>query len=738
MGVALFPGNELLRLAALRATGLLDSPEEERYDRLTRLVRQLFNVETVMINLIDFDRQWFKSRQGVDTKETSRDLSFCSHAILDEGICEVFDTLKDKRFSDNPFVTGPPHIRFYAAAPIASKSGYKLGTLCLLGSAPRRLSAVERSALGDFAHLVEEEIQRDSIAFAAQITGSSLEAQTIIENILDGIIVVDSLGTIQSSNQAALRLFGYNRREVQQSRIQMLLPEIVLGDGSDAHSDMEDAALASNNGQTRGVRKDSSEFAAEFMFSVILQKQHKYYILLLRDISERQADEEHTRTLAFYDPLTQVPNRRLFYERLEHARLSSKRHEAHGALLFIDLDDFKTLNDELGHQAGDLVLQMAASRIKASIRNSDTVARLGGDEFVVILEDLGRDACSAASYTEATAEKILEQLNEPYSLSPVPYQGTASIGATLFFDKETPVSELIEQADTAMYQAKAAGKNRVKFFDSEMENAVLERLELEYELRAALVNSEFVVHYQAQFNAEGKAIGAEALIRWQHPVKGLLQAREFLPLALKCGVILELDRWMIDTTCRQLAAWEFNERMAHLTMAVNISAKLFQQDNFSSLICTAVDRAGANPQLLRLEVKELVPSQDPEKTLHEMAVLSAKGIGISIDDFGTGTYSLSHLDKLPVNQLKIDGAFVSPIAPGGEVPLVARTIICLGGQMGFDVVASGVETEFQRSILIEMGCQSYQGRYSCPPLPVDEFEQTLEELALREEEPTVR
>ena len=458
-----------------------------------------------------------------------------------------------------------------------------------------------------------------------------------------------------------------------------------------------------------------------------------HYVGAFTDITARKTAEDEIKQLAFYDQLTQLPNRRLMLDRLAQALTSSARHGRHGALMLIDLDNFKTLNDTLGHAVGDQLLVEAALRLQSSIREGDTAARLGGDEFVVILEDLDQGQ-QAAVQAEGVATKILAKLGQQYRLDvtldgEVPskrsHHCTSSIGITLFRGHAVTVDELMKRADTAMYQAKAAGRNTLRFFDPETQAAVRARAALELDLRKAVVEGQFLLHYQAQVDSSGRVIGAEALVRWQHPERGLVSPAEFIPLAEDTGLIVPLGHQVLASACAQLAAWAARPDTAHLTLAVNVSARQFSLPNLVEQVLAVIDHTGAPPDRLKLELTESLLLENAEDVITKMIALKARGVGFSLDDFGTGYSSLSYLKRLPLDQLKIDQSFVRDILTDPNDAAIARTVVALGQSLGLAVIAEGVETEGQRDFLASSGCLAYQGYFFSRPLPVAGFEAYL-------------
>jgi len=450
-----------------------------------------------------------------------------------------------------------------------------------------------------------------------------------------------------------------------------------------------------------------------------------HYIATHNDITERKTAEAQIRQLAFYDPLTLLPNRRLLADRLHKALASSARSGREGALLFIDLDNFKTLNDTLGHDQGDLLLQEVARRIAGAIREGDTVARLGGDEFVVMLEDLSEDPEEAANQTETVGEKILATLSRPYDLDGHEHRSSSSIGITLFVAQQNSSEELMKRADLAMYQAKAAGRNTLRFFDPKMQAVVSARAALEADLRDGLKKAQFLLHYQPQVDAAGRVTGAETLLRWQHSARGLVSPAEFIPLAEDTGLILPLGDWVLENACAQLAAWAADPARAGLSVAVNVSAGQLRQADFVAQVLSALERTGANPKKLKLELTESLLLNDVEDTIVKMSQLKARGIGFSLDDFGTGYSSLSYLKRLPLEQLKIDQSFVRDVLTDPNDAAIARTVVALAKSLGLAVIAEGVETEAQRDFLAGEGCHAYQGYLFSRPLPIAAFEDFL-------------
>jgi diguanylate cyclase (GGDEF)-like protein/PAS domain S-box-containing protein len=443
------------------------------------------------------------------------------------------------------------------------------------------------------------------------------------------------------------------------------------------------------------------------------------------DISLRKAAEEEISNLAFFDPLTHLPNRRLLTDRLTQALVSSARSAGVGALLFIDLDDFKTLNDTLGHDIGDLLLQQVALRLTSCVREGDTVARFGGDEFVVMLEDLSHDLPDAAAQAKMVGEKILTSLDQSYRLGRYEHHSTPSIGVTLFNGNQPGIDELMKQADIAMYQAKKQGRNTLRFFDPHMQDVINARADIEADLRHALESRQFHLYYQIQVDNFHHAVGAEALIRWIHPERGMVSPAQFIPLAEETGLILPIGLWVLETACAQLDAWGRDALTRDLILAVNVSARQFRQPDFASQVLSVVQRHAINATRLKLELTESLLLDDVEDIIVKMSALKEIGIQFSLDDFGTGYSSLQYLKRLPLDQLKIDQSFVRDIACDASDKAIVRTIIAMAHSLSLEVIAEGVETEEQRQFILDNGCEQFQGYLFGRPVPLAEFEALL-------------
>lgn len=552
-------------------------------------------------------------------------------------------------------------------------------------------------------------------------------AATVFES-QEGMLVTDANKVILRGNRAFTDITGYTAEEVVGQTPHML--------SSGRHDANFYAAMwerINSTGAWKGEvwnrRKNGELYPESITITAVHDRSGTItnYVATFSDITKSKAAEEEIKYLAFNDSLTRLPNRRLLTDRLQQALASCTRNGKDGALLFIDLDNFKTLNDTLGHDIGDLLLQQVAQRLQSCVREGDTVARLGGDEFVVMLEDLSEHSLEAAAQTEVVGDKILATLNLPYQLAGYECHSTPSIGATLFNGKQNAIDELFKQADIAMYQAKKAGRNNLRFFDPQMQENINARVSLERELLKALAGQQFRLHYQIQVDSAHRPLGAEALIRWQHPERGLVSPAQFIPLAEEAGLILSIGQWVLETACAQLEAWQQNALTRDLTLSVNVSAKQFRRPDFVHQVQIVLQHHAVNPKLLKLELTESMLLDDIEDTIATMNTLHEIGVQFSLDDFGTGYSSLQYLKRLPLDQLKIDQSFVRDIEFDSSDRAIVRTIIAMAESLNLNIIAEGVETEQQRQLLLNKGCPYFQGYLFSMPVPIEQFEALLKQ-----------
>ncbi len=571
-----------------------------------------------------------------------------------------------------------------------------------------------------------------TVARAAQ---AELRIAAIAFESQEAHMVCDANWTILRVNPAFTRITGYSTPDAVGKMPQKLLgsprtPDslyVTMGEALLRHSRWE--------GEVWDRRKNGEIFPDWLQVTAVRDEDRHvtHFVVSMNDITERKAAEEQIRNLAFYDPLTNLPNRRLLMDRLDVALATCARHPRMGALLFVDLDNFKTLNDTMGHDIGDMLLQQVGERLKGCVREGDTVARLGGDEFVLMLEDLANDPIEAATQVEAVGEKILHSLGRSYVLRGHSHRSTPSIGVTLFGDKVESIEEPLKRADMAMYQSKAAGRNTLRFFDPKMQATVSNRVSLEGDLRQAIEQHQLVLFYQPQVQARSdgalRVLGAEALVRWRHPTRGMVSPGDFIPLAEETGLIVPLGNWVIETACRQLATWQGHPELGELSIAVNVSAKQFLQTGFVAHIRQVLESTGAAPPKLKIELTESVLVADVEEVAAKMGELQSWGVGFALDDFGTGYSSLAYLKRLPLDTLKIDQSFVRNVFEDANDAAIARMVVVLGRSLGLTVIAEGVETLEQRYFLAQQGCHVYQGYLFGRPQPVGEFQQAVLEQA---------
>ena len=878
---ASLPDNEIQRLKTLRSLDLLDTEAESEFDELTALAAQICDVPVALISLVDENRQWFKSKVGLAVDETSRDVAFCAHSILNpDEIMEIPDARLDRRFADNLLVAQDPKIRFYAGAPLTASNGHTLGTLCVLDYSPRKLSASQKAALEMLRLLVirlielrqsykilknsqeklsakntrlETESEQTAVSLEQEVgmrVESEILSRRILDMALDAVISVDQQGNVIYWNPKAELIFGYSAPYAQGKNLFELVVEprehVVIKERLNHFLNNEIKSIKADRFEMMAVRVDGQRVPievavmalksyGEYVFTGFvrdLTERDKYveelrvsaitfnsqegiiiadaetnilrvnrafvditglsaeevvgkplqllhsdqqdknfydaiwrsiedsdgwegeiggrhkngdavplhltvtairdikggasnYVLAFSDITRNKQDADEIYNLAFFDPLTGLPNRRLLMDRLSQAVTISGRTGQKAALLFLDLDNFKNLNDTLGHDFGDLLLQQTSQRLKHSLRSEDTVARIGGDEFVIILQNLGEEGSDAPAQTEVVASKILSALNQPYSLHDHECYSSASIGVTLFESNAVQIDELLKQADIAMYQAKKSGRNMLRFFDPEMQESITQRANLENALHNAVDKNQFQLYYQLQVDDKNLPVGSEALIRWQHPVLGTVPPQDFIPLAEESGLIIPIGRWVIESACEQIRQWQDNPRTAGLTVAVNISPRQFYQVDFVDEVLACLAETGIDSGLLKLELTEGLILDDVDGAIVKMNELRRAGVHFSLDDFGTGYSSLSYLTKLPLSQLKIDQSFVRNIGINDSDSIIVKTIIGMSRSLGFEVVAEGVESQHQYDFLEALGCQLFQGYLFSRPVAAGEFEELL-------------
>lgn len=575
-------------------------------------------------------------------------------------------------------------------------------------------------------------LRRQVAVKTRHLRSSEQKLATILNSVEAYIYIKDTELRYQYGNRKVCEFFGCQPEQLLGLTDDALLPDEVVGIVRTSDQRVLDSG-------ERVVKEEifpdpnGEGFRTYLSVKIPLRESDgKIYALcgISTDITEQKRNLQEIHQLAFYDQLTGLPNRRLLLDRLAHALATRERNRQEGALLFIDLDNFKDLNDTLGHDVGDQLLCQVAERLDVHIRETDTLARLGGDEFVLMFEGLDEHADQALYQVESVASKLLEVLREPYSLQGRIHTSTASIGVAMFSDAQSTVEELLKRADLAMYEAKTAGRNQVRFFNPQMQAEVTARAAIEADLRQGLKSGQFFLLFQPQVDTRGRLVGAEALVRWQHPEKGLVAPGAFIAVAEATGLILPLGHWIMQCACRQLVAWSAHEQLSQLTLAVNISARQFHHPNFVEDVFAVLDETGANPRRLELELTESQLIENVERMIHNMNRLKARGVRFSLDDFGTGYSSLSYLKRLPLDNLKIDQSFVRDLLVDPNDAAIVKTVIALGDSLDLAVIAEGVETQAQCNALIELGCYQFQGYHFGRPGPVEALERWSEDCVL--------
>ncbi len=575
---------------------------------------------------------------------------------------------------------------------------------------------VVRIALADISERkrAEDELRIAAIAFESQA----------------GMLVTDADGIIVRVNRAFTRLTGYSPEEATGNTLALFK--------SERHDDAFYQNLWSTLKKEKywqgeiWIRRKNGKIYAEWMtLSAVGEPvgQATHYVGSISDITQNVEAQAEIHRLAYYDPLTQLPNRRLLLDRLGQALAASSRSGRHGAVLYLDLDNFKTLNDTRGHDIGDLLLIEVARRLHDAIREGDTLSRLGGDEFIVVLENLSTEANEAAAQAESVGEKVWQALGSPYELDGKAFHGAASLGIALFHGHDESLEALLKQADLALYRAKDSGRNCLRFFDPDMQSSLEVRNTLEADLRLALQRGQLQLYYQAQIDHARRVIGAEALLRWQHPERGLIAPGEFLALAEETGLILPIAHWVLETACAQLKTWAAHPATRELRLAINISARQFRQTSFIDEVKQVLERTQVDSKYLKFELTERLIVHNVADSIAKIEALQTLGIGCSMDNFGTGYSSLSDLKRLPLEQLKIDRCFVGDLANDSHNAAIVQTIITMGQTLGMNVIAEGVETEAQLECLNHYDCASYQGHVFSQAVPLAEFEHLLSAAA---------
>lgn len=705
-----------MRIALLLSLGLLDSKAEPVFDRITRMASTLLDAPIALVSLIDEDRQWFKSRVGVNATETPRDIAFCAHALLQDSPLIVPDATQDRRFTDNPLVTGEPSIRFYAGAQLRSIGGTALGTLCIIDRRARDFSAQQAALLSDLAAMASHEIAHRELAMqcrSAQNFCVELGPNRcpVIRHASERLAAL-----VHSTPQALQRDAQVFLQAVHLEDRKALLAALRLAEASDTKRLCEF--------RLQSTRQPTPRWFEAYGSVRRLAGGRTLATGYLVDISERKLIDERMVHLACHDDLTGLDNRTYFLERVASATAAAREgvqtEQAKPAVLLVDLDNFKTVNDSIGHGGGDQLLILVAQRLRHAVREHDYVARLGGDEFAVLLRRV-QDVREAAGI----AKRIVQVMEPPFTINGHAFSVSASVGVALQHTHEDG-QELLRNADLAMYQAKRQGRGRFALFEPQLHAALLQRVTLEEELRHTLQTQHgLVLHYQPIVElATGRLIGAEALVRWQHPQRGLLSPGSFIPLAEESGLIVPLGCWVLKLACREAAGWQYSAEKP-FTITVNVSTRQVQDPSLVNAVCQALSDSGLPASALVLEITESVFMHSHSLMLQRLQEIKALGVSIAMDDFGTGFSSLAYLQRFPIDVLKIDKSFVGPVTQGSREAALVQAVVALAEALGLRCIGEGIERTAQQQVLQQLGCRFGQGFLFAKPMPAQALEKLL-------------
>ncbi len=702
------------RLAALREYGIKNVLFDPSLSNLISLAANIFNVPIVLVSLVEAERQLFAASVGVPFCETSRDISFCAHTILKKKIMVVPDALKDARFRNNPLVVGVPYIRFYAGIPLITPSGHAIGTLCIIDLKPRStFTKRDEHNLQDLASLVMDKLEMRRLELARK--ASQVRFENIANTSPDTILCVNEKGMITFWNTAAEHMLEYTDEEIIGRSINTIVPDAFVVQLNHLVAD-RDSLMKGVTLELNVQAKSGSLVPVELSVSMWEDNDNISYGAILRDITERRRNEERLFLLAHLDPLTGLANRTLLTSNLETAL----KNEPAVCIMMVDLDGFKDVNDSLGHSSGDNILVHVAKKIKATVRSGDVVARMGGDEFALLFPGLNDKKVAGK-----IAEQIIHEISQAMIIDDHQINISASIGAVLYPEYGLTVQDLLTSADLALYQAKSEGRNCYRFFTRELLEVFQAKHAFQLEFVRAYEQHEFEMFYQPQVKlATNEIVGAEALLRWRHPERGLLSPAAFLT-ALENGPWAErVGDWIVETACRQAAEW-CRESDRYFRISINLFSAQFRTGMLAQKIMDILARTGLQPSSLELEITENIILRYDENMLQPLKALRDVGIGIAFDDYGTGYASLSMLKNYPVTRLKIDQTFVRTMCESPPDAAIVRAILYLGKSFGLGVIAEGVETLEQSERLRGKGCEEAQGYLFGHPMPAEEFTQLL-------------
>jgi diguanylate cyclase (GGDEF)-like protein/PAS domain S-box-containing protein len=720
------PSNETQRLATLRALQILDTPPEERFDRITRLAKLLFDVPITGVSLVDENRQWFKSVQGLRVCETSRDISFCAHAMLSHELFIIPDTLDDARFADNPVVTGEPHICFYAGYPLRALNGSALGSFCMLDCQPRILSPADQQVLRDLGAWAENEINTIEISQALVKQESEARLRAIMESASEVMLLVGRDQRLLMVNRCFSTFFGKATNEVIGSSCHSIATQLatLFADPQQVYRLIAGTATDAEREFTESIVQCQPENRSLELFSTPVYTpdgEHLGRLYIFRDITERAAMLETLQHQAKHDPLTDLPNRAFLLEQIEATLLAASHREGSTVLLMLDLDRFREVNDTFGHQQGDQLLLQVSARLRcilSTLSPPGTVARLGDDEFAVLLPVAGE----GKAYVVIQAIRIA--FEEPFTIADMPLQIDVSIGVVFSPKHGKDAQTLLRRAEIAMYEAKRT-HTQYAFYESSADESSPHRLALIGALREAISSQALQLYYQPKAEVKtGTVRSVEALARWHHPTYGAISPGQFIPLAEQRGLIAPLTLWALETALQQCRIWRAAGH--ELMIAVNLSMWYLRDDTLPETIASMLKASAVPASLLYLELTESAMMTDINRTLEILNRLVALGVRIAIDDFGTGYSSFAYLRHLPIDELKIDRSFVQHIATNQADAAIVRSIIALAHHLGLQVVAEEVEDEATWKRLATFECDVIQGYYLSRPLPAAEFERWLQ------------
>ena len=708
------PIDEPQRLEALRSYRLDGPVPEAEFDHVVRLAVDIFQVPTALVSFVEEDQQFFKARLGFDACETSRDVSFCAHALMSDDVLVIPDASADDRFASNPLVTGHPFIRFYAGAPIVTPSGHRLGSVCVIDTEPRApLTNREQTILQGLAKVVVDHLERRRLDVVRRA------AMKMASTTPDAIVCSDEKGVISFWNAAAERMFGFNRNEAMGMPLTSIVPpEFRAGHEAGMARVLAggERRLAGKTVEIKGQRRDGTQFPIELSLATWDDGERLQVGAIIRDVSERHQARERVRYLTHFDRLTDLPNRAQFLEKIDEALTTSGRF----TLLKMGLDRFKAVNGTMGMAVGDLVLTEAARRVR-EIAGGGLVARLGADEFGVLI--VGSDDPIAA---DAIGHGLLLRMGEPFRVGGSVCHIGASIGIVLcpglsHFDA---ADAALKAALLALQHAKTAGGRRCEFFQPQFGRHADDRHQVEEELRQAFARDEFELHFQPQVTLpDARLIGAEALLRWRHPLRGLLSPAVFLPILETSEIAVDVGRWILRRGCSFAA-----EAAAHGTpicVGVNLFAAQLRDGAFFDDVQAALASSGLPSHLLELEITETTVLGLDESVIDPLRRLRDLGVRIAFDDYGTGYASLSLLKRYPLTRLKIDREFVRDLDTDPDDAAIVKAVLAMGASLGLEVIAEGIETVEQATVLSALGCREAQGYRFGRPMPAAAFRQLL-------------